>query len=621
MSTAPRLTSRNLFDAVFATIPADVVLDTGPDTLREKCARMASGRAAVAAAVEDNDNNGEGGVGTATVAAEGFFLESSDAPMSDTGVMDVSAMMRRAAEATETEDVAAPPVDGSLRHVFDLQLDADDEAVREATKYAVLLAANEEGEAEETANAEYENRGKGAGVGNSREALRAGFSSPRQKPQQRDTADTSRRPALTAEEQMAIMRPDEGIRHEGRCVLFRHCKGFGFITPEVGGPDVYFTRDNVEYVFTRRVLEAYYCGNLPAVLKPKDASRGTGGGDRKANRAPASVLGASSTAPSASASHNTTSQSAEEEAGTAKTEANAKGVTEVGDAGDRHNAENTPNDITSTTSTVVDDGDARAHSLVQQAAALLTPEAARLLLLFLQVGKPIVSISETVTFATRWNRAGNRAGNHAGNHASRRLRADDVRGLPANGYALMVEQAWFERLFPRASGRRTEERGRGTTASGTDECLARRCGTICMYDADELRGVIRSDEDDTSGVLFYSDAFLWDPSMDPARCRPSVGLVVRYSVAGRDRYGKEVASLITATDDSAISETNAEWAADRGAEDHERRKQGRGGNVLGSGGGSGAGGGGSTREADTTGRKRRRDEELLLLEEDDYGFM
>ncbi|RNF09320.1 hypothetical protein TraAM80_02267 [Trypanosoma rangeli] len=615
MSSAARLTSRNLFDTVFSTIPADVVLDTGPETLREKCARMASGRTAAAAAVEDNDNNGESGVGTATVAAEGFFLESSGAPMSNTGVIDVSAMMRRAAEATEMEEVAAPPGDGSLRHVFDLQLDADDEAVREATKYAALLVANEEGEAEETAKAEYRNKGKGAGVGNNREASRAGHSSQRQKQQQRDMADASRRLALTAEEQMAIMRPEEGIRHEGRCVLFRHCKGFGFIAPEVGGPDVYFTRDNVEYFFTRRVLEAYYCGNLPAVLKPKDASRGTGGGDRRANRATASVLGASSdtTTTSASASHNTTSQSAAEEAGKAKTEANTKGTTEVGDAGDRHNAENKPNDTKSTTSKAVDDGDARTQSLVQQAAALLTPEAARLLLLFLQVGKPIVSMSETVTFTTRWNRAGNQA--------SRRLRADELRGLPANGYALMVEQAWFERLFPRASGRRTEERGRGTTSGGTDECLARRCGTIRMYDADELRGVIRSEEDDMSGVLFYSDAFLWDPSMDPARCRPSVGLIVRYSVAGRDRYGKEVASLITTTDDSAISEANAEWATDRGAEDHERRKQGRSGNVLGSGSGSGAGGGGSTREAETAGRKRRRDEELLLLEEDDYGFM
>ncbi|RNF26366.1 uncharacterized protein Tco025E_01326 [Trypanosoma conorhini] len=617
MSNTPRLTSRNLFDAVFATIPADVTLYTGPDTLREKCALLASRRAAAAAAAAAAGEEENGGNGEEEASLEdGFLLQSADAPMG-AGVMDVGAMMRRAAEATETQAVASPLGGTSPRHVLDLKLDADDEAVREATKYAALLAAAAEVEEEEatkeTATAEYGGRESGAGAASSHAASRAGHPSQRQKPQHREAADASRRQALTAEEQVAIMRPEEGTRHEGRCVLFRHSRGFGFITPELGGPDVYFTRDSVEYFFTRRVLRAFYGGSLPAVLRPRDASRRGGGGDCRANWGTAvSVLGPSSTVAGAPASHNAASQAPGEPV-KVTAEPNAKGDAEAGDAIATHDAEKKPSDASNTTSEVIDDVEARTDSLVQQAAALLTPEKARLLLLFLQVGKPIVSTPETVTFTARWNRAGS--------HANRRLRADDIRGLPANGYALMVEQAWFERLFPRASGRRAEGRGRGTVAGGSNECLARRRGTIRMYDSDELRGVIRPDEAEAQGVLFYNDAFLWDPSMDPARCRPSVGLVVRYSVAGRDRHGKELAALITATDDTAISEANAEWATGGGAQDHEGREQGGAGTATGGGGSSGAGGGGGTREEETAGRKRRRDEELLLLEEDDYGIM
>ncbi|EKF30521.1 hypothetical protein MOQ_005668 [Trypanosoma cruzi marinkellei] len=649
MSNKTRLTSRNLFDAVFATIPADVVLDTGPDSLRERCALMEGRRAAAAAAAaaaatasdDDNNNNGEKeeeeeerrtAVQRKDVGSEEGFLFGSFDASKNTGVMDVSAMMRHAAAAV------APMGDVLSRPVLDVQLDAEDEAVQEATKYAALFAKDDE-EHEEAEKADNESKEKEEGVTSGADASHLGDTSQRQRQQQQHKKGMPSAPAfpsLTAEEQIVIMRPEEGIRHEGRCVLFRHSKGFGFVAPEVGGPDIYFTRDDVAYFFTRRVLEEYYGGSLLNMMNLGDASwRAAGGGgggggegegaggSRMNNRGPVSVLGAFPSTTAAPVSENMTTCDVEE-GEKVKPDTNEKGEVEEeeeeeGDTDRTQKNENKPDDKNDENAELINEVDAHANGLVQQAAALLTPESARLLLLFLQVGKPILSVPEPVSFTVRWNRIGS--------HSSRRLRADNIRGLPGNGYALMVEQAWFERIFPRASGRSSGEKGRKSTEDEKDDCLLRHRGTIRMYDADELRGVIRPDESGMQGVSFTGDAFLWDPSVDPARRRPSVGLVVHYSIAGRDRHGKYIATLITAPDDTAISEANTEWASGGGVQDRNGREQGGDGTALGGGGvggGSstgGGGGGGHGRDEETAGRKRRRDEELLLLEEDDYGII
>ncbi|KAF8296398.1 hypothetical protein TcBrA4_0067310 [Trypanosoma cruzi] len=640
MSNTTRLTSRNLFDAVFATIPADVVLDTGPDSLRERCALMESRRAAAAAAVESDDENSKNNndeeeekrtaVQRKSVASEEGFLFGSFDASTNTGVMDVSAMMRHAAAAKEGAATVASMGDVLLRPVLDVQLDADDEAVQEATKYAALFVEDDE-EHEEAEKADNESKEKKEGVTSGADASRSGDSNQRQRQQQqqqqhkKSMANASAFPSLTAEEQIAIMRPEEGIRHEGRCVLFRNSKGFGFVAPEVGGPDIYFTRDDVAYFFTRRVLEEYYGGNLLNIMNLRDnswrAAGGGGGGGAGGggmNGGAVSVLGALPSTAAAPVSHKVTPCDVEE-GEKFMPDANEKGGDEEGDTDRKQKEENKPNDKNDENAELIGEVDENANSLVQQAAALLTPENAKLLLLFLQVGKPILSVPEPVSFTVRWNRMGK--------HSSRRLRADNIRGLPGNGYALMVEQAWFERIFPRAFGRSSGEKGCKSTEGEKDDCLLRHRGTICMYDADELRGVIRPDENGMQGVSFTGDAFLWDPFMDPARRRPSVGLVVHYSIAGRDRHGKYIATLITATDDTAINEANTEWASGGGVEDREGREQGGDGIALGGGGVGGCsgtggnGGGGHGRDEETAGRKRRRDEELLLLEEDDYGII
>ncbi|EAO00094.1 hypothetical protein C3747_78g110 [Trypanosoma cruzi] len=639
MSNTTRLTSRNLFDAVFATIPADVVLDTGPDSLRERCALMESRRAAAAAAAAESDdennkdNNGEeeekrtAVERKSVVSEEGFLFGSFDAS-TNTGVMDVSAMMRHAAAAKEEAAAVASMGDVLLRPVLDVQLDADDEAVQEATKYAALFVEDDE-EHEEAEKAGNESKEKEEGVTSGADASRSGDPNQRQRQQQqykKSMANASAFPSLTAEEQIVIMRPEEGIRHEGRCVLFRNSKGFGFVAPEVGGPDIYFTRDDVAYFFTRRVLEEYYGGSLLNIMNVRDASwraagRGGGGGGAGGggmNGGAVSVLGAFPSTAAAPVSHNVTPCDVEE-GEKVMPDANEKGGDEEGDTDRKQKEENKSNDKNDEDAELIREVDNNANSLVQQAAALLTPENARLLLLFLQVGKPILSVPEPVSFTVRWNRMGS--------HSSRRLRADNIRGLPGNGYALMVEQAWFERIFPRAFGRSSGEKGCKSKEGEKDDCLLRHRGTIRMYDADELRGVIRPDENGMQGVSFTGDAFLWDPFMDPARRRPSVGLVVHYSIAGRDRHGKYIATLITATDDTAISEANTEWASGGGVEDPKGREQGGEGIALGGGGvggcsgTGGGGGGGHGRDEETAGRKRRRDEELLLLEEDDYGII
>lgn len=53
-----------------------------------------------------------------------------------------------------------------------------------------------------------------------------------------------------------------GVYYRGVCAMYRAGKGFGFIAPDLGGPDVYFIRDAVHFIFTRCVLRCYVHFNL-----------------------------------------------------------------------------------------------------------------------------------------------------------------------------------------------------------------------------------------------------------------------------------------------------------------------------------------------------------------------
>ncbi|KAG8346664.1 hypothetical protein ERJ75_001765400 [Trypanosoma vivax] len=705
MQKVSRYTSRNLFDDVFATIPGDMVLHTGPATLSEKYSLLASGMVAEEK-MKDNASSLENEEGRSAM------LASADGVVS-AGIMDLGAMMRRAAEKkTEQRE---EPEESEPWEGIDIQLDADDEAVQEATKYASLFAEIEAQEKDEFNHA--------AGVGTFASSVRCGSNGivGRSALVGSGGGVGSRSgSSLTVEEQIAVMRPEDGIRYSGCCVLFRGIKNFGFIAPDVGGPDVYFTREGIKYAFTRRVLEVFY-GNDLAVVAENSGLRREGEGFEDLSYVPgagraathmehhsndgswrfnSSILGVSSSVEKSFATVNsgedendsvknggapmtalesgngeeaevqrmdttpvvapTALEVGQEEVGSSVTAVAPTTREEEVEASyaeaNSHVVEDekkvAPDDVVpvcgkadSVKEDVGDHGEEgegdkklpvvplkHDDQLVQRAAALLTPETAKLLLLCLQFGEPVLTTTEKVTFSVRWNNSNSRAG--------RRLRADNISGLPSNSYALAIERWWFSPLFRSVNDSRSEdtrlrtpyqsasakgERVHSDGKEGDGEILKRFRGTVRMYDADEMRGQIRPEVGGAQYVSFSGDAILWASFAEPARRHPVHGLMVNYSIAGCDKHGRPVATLITGPDDSPLCEANFVCVATVGTAN--ARESASGGLYGSSTGGGGDANSGERHDDDVGlekapgGRKRAREEELLLLEEDDYGIM
>ncbi|KAG5483653.1 hypothetical protein CUR178_08320 [Leishmania enriettii] len=488
---------------------------------------------------------------------------------------------------------------------------------------------------------------------------------------------------LTATEQLVLMPPGLDRVYTGACVMYRHPKNFGFISPDVGGPDVFFINDSIALSFTRLALRAFYQRSgvpVPSsvaaayrVGAAKGSSVGPGGDGAPINGAMTAQMNAAVAGEANSAVPPHLSSLAPAFTGVAATVASAGGAqtgapgavfggggalgaapflpTRVEDIGDRVS-------IPSTTEEEL--------AWAETAASLLTRSTARLLQH--QVDQGIgggVRVGDRVSFVVTRNQAA-RGGN------GRLLRAEFIRGVPAAQLAIPLEQSWFHPLFPGAIGRKAgtaygassmppppppssssaEGGGTGedTGASATAQSLApttpnastltRYTGCVRTYDAEEQRGYIRCDELDGSGggntpdVIFYTHSVLWDLTRCPPlkrQVRESMRLA--YSVCGTERNGKYIATLITNPDGEPFCEGNMTFAENVPPFFMEEaggiaRRRGRGDDGGGVGGGRALAGTANDVGSDADGVssdckrvKTAEDEVLLLYTEDDYPFM
>ncbi|KAG5505623.1 hypothetical protein JIQ42_08389 [Leishmania sp. Namibia] len=488
---------------------------------------------------------------------------------------------------------------------------------------------------------------------------------------------------LTATEQLVLMPPGLDRVYTGACVMYRHPKNFGFISPDVGGPDVFFINDSIALSFTRLALRAFYeRSGVPVppsvaaayrVGAAKGSSVGPGGDGAPIDGAMTAQMSAAVAAEANSAVPAHLSSLAPAFTRVAATMASAGGAqtgapgavlggggalgatpflpTRVEDIGDRVS-------IPPTT--------AEELAWAETAASLLTRSTARLLQH--QVDQGIgggVRVGDRMSFVVTRNQAA-RGGN------GRLLRAEFIRGVSAAQLAIPLEQSWFHPLFPGAIGRKAgtaygassmppppppssssaEGGGTGedTGASATAQSLApttsnastltRYTGCVRTYDAEEQRGYIRCDELDGSGggntpdVIFYTHSVLWDLTRcPPLKRQVKESMRLAYSVCGTERNGKYIATLITNPDGEPFCEENMTFAENVRPFFMEEaggvaQRRGRGDDGGGVGGGRAvagtANGVGSGAEGVSSDRKRVKtaeDEVLLLYTEDDYPFM
>ncbi|GET86828.1 hypothetical protein, conserved [Leishmania tarentolae] len=485
---------------------------------------------------------------------------------------------------------------------------------------------------------------------------------------------------LTAAEQLALMPPGLDRVYTGVCVMYRHSKNFGFISPDVGGPDVFFINDSIALSFTRLALRAFYLRSgmpvppsVAVAYRVGDTTKGLAAPGRDAvltDGGTAALENGSTianderrppddTLVSTSAFHEVTAGVAAVSDGeTTKASAvlGQEGVlgatsvltTRAGDAVDRVS-------IPFTT--------AEELAWAETAASMLTSATARLLQY--QVDQGIgggLRVGDPMSFVVTRNHAA-RGGN------GRLLRAEFIRGVPAAQLAIPVEQSWFYPLFPGAIGYKTsalygasskaplpspapsssaEDGGREASSNVEREAhndsasstLTRYTGCVRTYDAEEQRGYIRCDESDSSGgsntpdVIFYAYSVLWDLTQCPPQKRQvKESMRLAYSVCGTERNGKYIATLITTPDGEPFWEENMTFAenvlpffmADVGG---PSRRRGRGEDSGGVAGGRSVmgTGGGTTASTESVGGDRKHhkaeeDDMLLLYAEDDYPLM
>ncbi|KAG5484519.1 hypothetical protein LSCM1_07894 [Leishmania martiniquensis] len=483
---------------------------------------------------------------------------------------------------------------------------------------------------------------------------------------------------VTAAEQLALMPPSLDRVYTGACVMYRHPKNFGFISPDVGGPDVFFINDSIALSFTRLALRAFYrrsgVAAPPSVAAAyragaaKESAVGVGedgasiNGVTTALSKAATAAEASGTVPAPLSSpppafpgmEAGVKAAGDRQAGVPTAVLGAEGVlgatpilsTRVEDVGDRIS-------IPPTT--------AEELAWAETAASLLTRSTAQLLQY--QVDQGIgggLRVGDRVSFVVTRNKAA-RGGN------GRLLRAEFIRGVPEAQLAMPLEQSWFHPLFPGAIGQKAStahgasslppllpplsasaERGGsgdGAGASATapslvpnasnSSTLTRYTGCVRTYDAEEQRGYIRCDESDGRGcgntpdVIFYAHSVLWDLTRcPPLKRQVKESMRLAYSVCGTERSGKYIATLITNPNGEPFCEENMTFAenvrsffmAEAGGAARRRGRGEDGGRVVvGTANGPGAGAEGVGGDRKRT--KAAEDELLLLYTEDDYPFV
>lgn len=409
------------------------------------------------------------------------------------------AVVGRTSATTRADGSAAtapnPPV------ALQIDMDQDNEAAQQAALYAELhrKAAEEDSIAQAGVHSENAESGNEAGDSNappaSDDVLASTFGN--------HTVSTAamNRLKMTAEEQIVHMPPGLSTLYEGTCAIMQPTKGFGFITPDLGGPDIYFTRESVVLTFTRLVLLCHYVQhNIPippqlmeGVTPPSTATKTSSAppvereeGDKKltAKEQQKAERMEDRTAANEEANETEENLSMDPISGQAF---KSRESTEIGKENNNNinngeeSSENEEQQSSSEAGSPVDIVEKLRmacpawFSNVSSSSMLGTPSlfpplppvtkasletawmigsrlsagSAALLQIQLDIGVPAVYHQQRLTFSVHRNRVAQ--------GVRRLLRAEQVRGLSEYHYATPEEQAWFCEAFPHAIGHKHYE--------------------------------------------------------------------------------------------------------------------------------------------------------------------
>ena len=198
------LTARNLFDDIFATIPEHLSLFRSSNEEGEEVGEMLP-----------NDEGNQ-------VPNEG-----EDEPNTRLG-------------ASLWAGPSVAKIQPQLQNQLELVLDDDDVAVKEAKTFHTD---------EPSLRRPVPSLQLGGNSSSSSTTV-----APRKAVGNQQITQQRRQDNMTAEEQLRLMPPGTEDVHKGVVVLFNHIKGFGFVSPAVGGPDVYVTRESISLQYARRLL-------------------------------------------------------------------------------------------------------------------------------------------------------------------------------------------------------------------------------------------------------------------------------------------------------------------------------------------------------------------------------
>lgn len=446
------LTSRNLFDVVFATIPEDAFIDFGlpGDEVEE------GGREDPSDPVPSQPSKSDGAWSAQTATSTAFGVAATS------GVRVASALP--AALQLHVDDTSAA-VQASHRLGEAWRAAADEEPEEDEVLRAAPNSTAEQSDPSSTS------AGTAAG----------GLSA-------------SRRTRMSAAEQFERMPPGLPTIYEGVCAVMQATRGYGFMTPDLGGPDIYFTQQDVQLTFTRLVLIAYHLQRpefkgmgLPMVLTEGVplCSRGSGA--------------ATGGVPQDGTGLDNEEQQETREEGESAIE--AQGDEEEGDAAIWTAVQATfPPSFTSHNlpRTTIEE-----LRVAWRLAAALSPSQAALLRAAVEVGVPHVTHSQRLSFTVQSNRRQH--------HAGRLLRAEHIRGPAEQLYATPEEQAWLCDAFPGAIGYCAGEDGGEGVAAGAGQ---------------SSRGTRKAEKDgseDEEGLANGSS------SPQPAAASPPSRMLERYS--------------------------------------------------------------------------------------------